>query len=274
MPEQPGVSFGELRPIASLAAVAPTICALLGIGPPAAAADPPLAPVVAGLGPTRRLLVLLVDALGVATWRACRDEMPWVSARLERRLIALESVIPCKTPVCFATIATGAPPARHGVRARSDDFAVPSLFASLAQAGRDHVVVGNAHSSTGLLYARYAARARLARSNRDQRVEALAREELEAGRAALIFCQLLAVDNAGHAAGPTSDRSRQAAAATDRRVAALAAACHERGYHLLLLADHGQHDVRQPDGSVRGTHDGTVRADLVVPCSWWRAEEL
>jgi len=256
------------RPQRSLTVVAPTICELLGVPPPPVAADRPLAPLVEGWGRVERLLVLLIDALGVSTWLASRLQMPFLSAVFEQNLVPLESVVPTKTPVCFATIASGALPPLHQVRARQDEFAVPTIFHSFAAARVSNVVVGRAQSSTGLLYARYAGAARLSRANRDDRVVALLAQVLRE-RPRFVFCQLLDLDNAGHAAGPSSARSREAAGRCDRRAASICHAAADRGYRLLFLADHGQHDVPQPDGTVRGDHDGSSPADLVVPCSWW-----
>lgn len=257
-----------------LTAVAPTICALLGLPAPAAAAGQPLPEVTRDLGRPARLLALLVDALGIATWQRHRAVAPCLTGLFTRRLEPLESVVPTKTPVCFATIASGALPAAHQVLSRQDDFAVPTIFDVLRAAGVDHAVVGRAHSSTGLLYARYAARARLSRANQEDRVLALLLSELAAGHARFLFCQLLDVDNAGHAGGPSGDGSRQAVADTDRRVRVIAAAARQAGCALLLLADHGQHDTTREDGRPRGTHDGSTPADLVVPFSWWAAAEL
>lgn len=263
------IAMSEIaRPERSLTALAPTFCALLGLPQPPTMPDRPLAPVLDDLGRVERLLVLLVDALGVETWMRHRARMPFVSALFARRLIPLESVIPTITPVCFATIASGVQPAIHQVADRQGAFAVPTIFTVLGQAGVDHCVVGRAKSSANLLYARFATRSRIARSNLDNRVEELVRDELRLGRARFLFCQLLDVDSAGHAGGPSGPESAEACTGTDARAARIFAVAGEAGYASLLIADHGQHDTGR-DGGVRGAHNGvTYPGDLVVPCTW------
>ncbi len=96
--------------------VTPTICRLMGIDPPSVCTAPVLELVLA-LAPARveRVLVYAADAIG----RVFLDSHP----DLKRRLVAasdvqvdLRAMFPPKTPVCFASMFTGALPEVHGIR--------------------------------------------------------------------------------------------------------------------------------------------------------------
>jgi hypothetical protein len=88
----------------------------LGIEPPTICQIPPLEPVLA-LGPARveRVLVYAADAIG----RVFLDGRPELKKRLGAASdvqVELRSMMPPKTPVCFASMFTGAPPEVHGIR--------------------------------------------------------------------------------------------------------------------------------------------------------------
>jgi hypothetical protein len=100
----------------AIASVTPTLCRLLSVEPPAVCSAPALELVLAlGLARVERVLVYAPDAIG----RVFLDSHP----ELKKRLVAasdvqveLRSMTPPKTPVCFASMFTGAPPEVHGIR--------------------------------------------------------------------------------------------------------------------------------------------------------------
>jgi hypothetical protein len=100
----------------TIASVTPTLCRLMGVEPPNVCSAPALEEVLmAAQAKVQRVLVYAADAIG----RVFLDNRP----ELKRRLVAasdvqveLRSMTPPKTPVCFASMFTGAPPEVHGIR--------------------------------------------------------------------------------------------------------------------------------------------------------------
>jgi hypothetical protein len=122
--------------------VTPTLCRLMGIEPPSVCSAPPLESVLdawslrLGAAPVDRVLVYGADAMG----RILLDSHP----DLKRRLVAatdvqveLRAMIPPKTPVCFASMFTGAPPEVHGIRKYERPvLTCDTVFDALARAGK------------------------------------------------------------------------------------------------------------------------------------------
>jgi predicted AlkP superfamily pyrophosphatase or phosphodiesterase len=257
----------------SLTSIAPTISQVMGLRPPRQAESPPIAEAAAGLEGAGRLALIILDAFGLATWQAHREAAPAFAALANEALLTLRSVLPCKTPVCFATIATGAEPEVHSVRKRQDEMKAETVFHVLREQKRTSAVAGRDASSARIVLSRFADFARVAASNTDAEVLDLALDVVATKTPDFLLVQFLDIDNAGHRAGPGSPESRQAVADTDRRLASLLDALTHHGYALLVTADHGQHDRRQEDGTVGGEHDASVPADLRVPLTWRGAEE-
>ena len=266
----------DYSPIASMRAVAPTVCAILGAEIPAEADEAPINDVVETLADSERIAHIVIDAFGVATWKCHTTAARTFGALAGIRQAELQSVLPAITPVNFSTIASGASPERHTVRNREETLTVDTSFARLAAAGRATAVCGRAISTTGILLAGHSDVPSRAESNTDKEVMELfvqrTGEHIE-----YILAQLLDVDEAGHAAGPFSVRSRQAVARTDFRLATMARAAADHGYALLLHADHGQHDIEAEDEApegMMGTHSGRRQEDVRVPFIYLTNTEL
>jgi 2-polyprenyl-3-methyl-5-hydroxy-6-metoxy-1,4-benzoquinol methylase len=107
--------------LSSITAVTTTICRLFGIEPPGLAQAGPL-PLVAraaygivGRGRVDRMLMFAPDALG----RMFLEARPGLLGRIQQAAplsCELRTVLPAKTPVCFASMFTGAQPEAHGIR--------------------------------------------------------------------------------------------------------------------------------------------------------------
>jgi hypothetical protein len=125
----------------------------MGIEPPTVCNAPPLELVLA-LGPARveRVLVYGADAIG----RIFLDKHP----DLKKRLVAasdiqveLRSMIPPKTPVCFASMFTGAPPEVHGIRKYERPvLTCDTIFDALARAGRRAAIVAVKDCSMDIIF--------------------------------------------------------------------------------------------------------------------------
>jgi len=138
-----------------LTCIAPTAAEVLGLPRPRHAEGEPLAQVVEDLAGCERLAIVILDGLGVATWRAAQDRMPIMNAMASRHLMELRSVSPPVTPVCLATIATGARPETHGVREREDAFRAETIFEVAREYGRTSGVAGGAVCSAGRVLGRW-----------------------------------------------------------------------------------------------------------------------
>ena len=137
----------------SIAAVTPTLCRLMGIEPPTICQTPPLELVLA-LGPAsvERVLVYAPDAIG----RVFLDNHP----EMKKRLVAasdvqveLRAMMPPKTPVCFASMFTGAPPEVHGIRKYERPvLTCDTLFDALVRAGKRAAIVAVKGCSMDIIF--------------------------------------------------------------------------------------------------------------------------
>jgi 2-polyprenyl-3-methyl-5-hydroxy-6-metoxy-1,4-benzoquinol methylase len=136
-----------------ISSVTTTICRLMGIEPPSVCTAPPLETVLA-LTPARvqRVLVYGADAIG----RVFLDNHP----ELKQRLVAasdvqveLRAMLPPKTPVCYASMFTGAMPEVHGIRRYERPvLTCDTLFDALARAGKRAAIVAVKGCSMDIIF--------------------------------------------------------------------------------------------------------------------------
>ena len=133
--------------------VTPTLCRLMGIEPPSLATAPVLEAVLkAAPGRVERVLVYAADAIG----RVFLDNRP----ELKKRLVAasdvqveLRSMTPPKTPVCFASMFTGALPEVHGIhKYERPVLTCDTLFDALARAGKRTALVAVRNCSMDIIF--------------------------------------------------------------------------------------------------------------------------
>ena len=136
-----------------IASVAPTLCHLLGIEPPSVCSAPVLEAVLkVAPGRAERVLVYAADAIG----RVFLDNHP----ELKKRLIAasdlqveLRAMTPPKTPVCFASMFTGAPPEVHGIQKYERPvLTCDTLFDALVRAGKRAAIVAVKDCSMDIIF--------------------------------------------------------------------------------------------------------------------------
>jgi predicted AlkP superfamily pyrophosphatase or phosphodiesterase len=233
----------------------------------------PLEEVVRTMGHQERLAVVVIDAFGMSTWKAVRRETPTFNAIADRHLLHLRSVMPTVTPVNFATMLTGAGPDAHGIRDRTEELSLETVFDVLREEGKSSATAARALSSLGILISPFADRPGLAESNLDVDVCACALKALQEG-VDLLWVQLLDVDDAGHKHGPTSYQGVSAAGNADRHLREIVTSACKEGYGVVVLADHGQHTITVDDGSQAGSHGTDSDEDVNVPFVWCAIEEL
>jgi predicted AlkP superfamily pyrophosphatase or phosphodiesterase len=253
--------------------VAPTVCKILGVKLPASAEKGPLKEVVSTMGHQDRLAVVVIDAFGASTWTAARTETPTFNALANRHLLHLRSVMPTITPVNFSTMLTGAGPEAHGIRDRTEELSLETIFDVLRGEGRTSATAARALSSLGILISPLADRPGIADSNLDEEVCVIAVERLREG-VDLLWVQLLDVDDAGHMHGPLSSQGIAATHRADDHLREIAVAAYEGEYGLIALADHGQHTITRDDGTQGGWHGTEADDDVYVPFVWCTPEEM
>lgn len=136
--------------------VAATIDALLDV-PGRAGMAAPLAPVLqeaarAFSGPCDRVFLYNPDAIAQWIYAGHRPLFAPLEARGDLGL-AMGSVCPPVTPVCFASMYSGLPPAQHGIRTYVKPvLAVDTVFDDLPRAGRRCAIVSTQGDSISLIF--------------------------------------------------------------------------------------------------------------------------
>ena len=132
----------------SIGDLTPTVCALHGVAEPADCGGTPIAEVVDqaqhladGEGKIERTLIYCPDAAGEIQ----RQKFPELFARVEKlagmRFLS-SAVMPSVTPVCYATIFSGASPQVHGtLRYDKRRIEIPTFFDAFVDAGKSVAVV-------------------------------------------------------------------------------------------------------------------------------------
>jgi predicted AlkP superfamily pyrophosphatase or phosphodiesterase len=225
--------------------------------------------VIEDMGLHKRVAVIVLDAFGVATWRRLQELTPNFNLLAHQHLVHIRSVMPSKTPVNFATIATGAPSEIHKIRDRSESLTIETIFHVVSAASMKSAAVGRAKSTMGILLSKFADYKGIAPSNTDEELVQLGIEIITEKSPEYILMQLLDVDDTGHKFGLDGEEIRKAVSEIDRHLGELLYHLAEAGYGVMVLADHGAH---QKDGIA--THDGTKEDDLIVPLVWRSHEYL
>jgi predicted AlkP superfamily pyrophosphatase or phosphodiesterase len=251
--------------------IAPTVCHILGIRPPKSSDNQALNKVIETLKPTERLSVIVIDALGMATWRRAKDYTPTLNKLEENHGTVIHSVMKSITPVNFATMLTGASPEIHGITDRTMALRHETIFDVLRDEGMSSATAARGQSSLGILISPHANHPGLAESNLDKDVTMIANSMLVEGYN-LIWVQLLDVDDAGHRYGPYSPKSLEAVIRADKNLKTILKTANQHGYSVMVLADHGQHPAI--GGLNKGTHGTDIPEDLKVPLLWANNSQL
>jgi len=253
----------------SMMDVAPTVSAALGLPAPADAKGSPIPEIAVELSGVERIAVLAPDAFGWYAWTLWQSEMPYLVSLHARNSLILRSVLPSITPVNFATMVTGTDLEGHGVRTYDHDFQVETLFAVVRAAGGRSAAVGLEGYTGSKLLARYSDIDGTTDPGSDDEIADAVIRIAEAQRPAYIIAQLGRVDDVFHQFGPSSSEVVPMLRATDARLQRLVEHLKPLGYGVIILADHGQHDiVDDPTTTLKGSHGSDSDQDCQVPCTW------
>lgn len=253
----------------SMMSVAPTVSAILHLSPPAGAKAGAIPEIVNDLAGSERVVILAPDALGLFAWNLWKHEMPYLSSLHGSRSIVLRSVLPSITPVNFSTMVTGTDQEGHRVGSFKDSFACETLFELLRKTGKKSAGVGLDGYTGCELLGRFADICGDAGKGTDDDIAVTALEIAERDTPEFVIVQLGVVDDVFHEFGPSSPSVVPMLQRTDARLKVMVDRLKRRGYGVIILSDHGQHDV--PDakpGEHRGTHGTDSDIDCQVPCTW------
>jgi len=223
------------------------------------------------MGVTERLAVIILDALGMSTWKKGRSLTPTLNRMEAVHGTVIHSVMKSATAVNFATMLTGASPDIHGVTTRESPLVQETVFDVMRETGLRSATAARAFSSLGMLISPHSDTPGIAESNLDADVTGIAVKRIGDGYN-LVWVQFLGVDDAGHKYGPLSDESMEAVATIDRNLRIILEAARDNGYSVIVLADHGQHESGVE--SHKGDHGTDMPEDIEVPFLWADNDEL
>lgn len=233
----------------TIASLTPTVCGLFQTVPPALTSEPMLASIwarskeVLGDGGIERCLIYCPDALGDQVWSRFPEEAAKISAHCPER-VHLSSVLPPITPVCYASVFTGAPPAKHGIlRSERPVLTCDTLFDALLRAGRRVAIIAVHDSSIDRLFRNRAID--YFSEVYDEAVTARVMELLAADRHDLVVVYHQEYDDELHEAQPFSEQCVRALLNHITSAQELASnawsAWVGRRHALIVAPDHGAH---------------------------------
>jgi predicted AlkP superfamily pyrophosphatase or phosphodiesterase len=253
----------------SMVRVAPTVSAILGLPAPAQATGMPIPEIVDDLAHCDRVAILAPDAFGEYAWRLWRDEMPFLKSLHARRSIVLRSVLPSITPVNFSTMIAGTDRDGHGVHTFKDDIGCETLYDVVRRAGGKSAGIGLDGYTGAELLARFADIPGNAGWGSDDVVVDKTIEIADRYRPEFLIAQIGRVDDTFHLYGPSSPQVVPMLRDTDARLRKLVERLTPLGYGVIILADHGQHDIPDAkEGEKHGGHGTDSDEDCLVPCTW------
>lgn len=140
----------------SIASLTPTICNLLGVPPPSDSVESALDMVISALEekdvPLEKCLIVAQDAIGAHLWKANENDLCKILPLVPLR-VPLHAVFPPVTPVCFASIFTGAPPDVHGIQSYLKPILeCDTLFDALIRADKKVAIISVVNSSIDLIF--------------------------------------------------------------------------------------------------------------------------
>lgn len=251
----------------SMLDIAPTISAILEVPVPAQSEGTPIPEIILDLSGAARVILIAPDALGMFAWGLWKTEMPYLRSLHQQHSLILRSVLPSITPVNFGAMVTGAGLEVHGAQTFEHAFTCETLFDTIRRNNSHSAGVGLDGYTGSALLGRFADIWGNAGKGDDSAVENRTIEIAESERPEFIISQLGVVDDVFHRYGPSSPSVVPMLQDLDARLQRMVERLNILGYAVLILSDHGQHDVDEP--GLKGTHGTDSDADCLVPCTWF-----
>jgi hypothetical protein len=251
----------------TVASLTPTVTHLFATLAPRLASEPPLEAVSQlksqnlGIDPIERCLIFCPDALGAHVWHLCDHHIQTIAEHANLR-IPLASVNPPKTPVCFASMFTGAQPQDHGIRKYERPvLSCETLFDVLLSVHKKVAIVAVADSSVDLIFRNR--RIDYFSEPYDREVTDRAVTVIRDNHHDLVIVYQQEYDDLLHATDPFSDACIQAVSnhiASFTTVAKTASeAWRGHNYAIIFAPDHGAH---LDPGSGHGDHGEDIPEDM------------
>lgn len=253
----------------TIATLASTVAHLFGSEKPALAHEPPLEPVLEmkqgllGDVPVGRCLVFCPDALGAGMFNRQGKHMKALRT-LTGIQVPLMSVMPPKTPVCFASMFTGGRSRDHGItRYEKPVLKCDTLFDALLRTGRKIAVVAVKDSSVDLIFRNRAMD--YFSEPYDREVEGRALDVIRENRHHLVVVYQQEYDDLLHASDPFSDQAMQGMSRhirCFRKLTEMASkAWNNHSMAFVFAPDHGGHLDAQTG---HGDHGEDIPEDMEV----------
>jgi len=253
----------------SITSISPTISALMGVEPPALAHGPPLSDVMRAARrafasrTVEKCLIYAADAIGSFLFDRHNSTFSLVTRNAPIR-VQLNSVFPPKTPVCFASIFTGAQPKAHGIKKYERPvLTCDALFDALARGGKRVAIVAVEDCSVSIIF----------RGRRidyfiepyDDEVIERAVRLLASGSHDFIVAYNQGYDDVMHKTVPESPRSLRAlrnhVRDFDRLATEMKEVWGDKDVALMWMTDHGAHIDRVTG---KGTHGERISEDMQI----------
>lgn len=211
-------------------------------------------------GKAQRVLIYNPDAVAFWLFQKYTDRFIPVMERTSMTL-PMQTVFPPLTPVCFATMYTGAIPAVHGIRKYEKPIVrIDSLFDTLVRGGKKAALVTVENSSMAKIFLERPIGYFLGRN--DEEVEAIALDLIEKDEYDFLCIYHMDFDEWIHDNTPESPKSLEMLDKYNSSFAALADAAKKHwAHHDTLVAyapDHGLHETIEGIGN----HFADIPADM------------
>jgi predicted AlkP superfamily pyrophosphatase or phosphodiesterase len=136
----------------SLRSFTPTLCRAMGVTPPEFAMLDPYLDLQASAGKIKKALIYCPDAFGYHALKEFPD-MHQEILKSSTHETDLQAVFPSVTPVCFASLFSGATPQEHGIEKYSKPvLSCDTLFDALIRAGKKVAIIAVKNSSIDVIF--------------------------------------------------------------------------------------------------------------------------
>ena len=253
----------------SIGDLTPTVCALMGVEEPSGCGGTPIASVVDQAyrvtgkeGKMEKILIFCPDAVG----EVHRRKFPEKLARVEKLAgmrFKSSSVMASVTPVCFATIFSGASPEVHGIKTYTKPvLTVETLFDVLAKAGKNVAVISRNGCSIDKIFRNRDVDYFSFRT--DAAIHKQTRKLLEDSDYDVIVSYYMDYDYFSHKCGPYAEKPVNALETGVQYFETLVSdvdkywAKYDRT--VIWAPDHGNHIIDETSGG----HGSNIQEDMVV----------
>ncbi len=253
----------------SLTGLCADICACIGIEPPASA-ETSAGVLTALCGEKKCDRVVMYNPDAQAQWLV--EKYPELFTPVTERAavgMPMATVMPSVTPVCFATMYSGAQPEVHGIRKYEKPvLKIDTIFDALLRAGKKVAIVASEHCSVGCIFLERELDYYIFPSDAEADEKAVQKgiELIEADQYDFIVIYNGMYDSVMHATFPESDKAmawiKHHTDAYARIHDAAKAAAEKNGHRTLIgyATDHGVHT----NESGRGAHGKYIPEDINI----------